>query len=364
MNPCNRLDISTYHYPFGMIMSGRNESAGSDYRYGFNGMEKDDEVKGDGNSYTTHFRQYDPRVSRWLSIDPKVTSWQSPYLAFSGNPIIFNDPKGDTIKYAQGATQELKNRIEGLRNGSDIFAAIYSNLDRSENVFEVTVDGTLEYGGKMTPAGRLDISATFADENKKNGAQPIYSNSSKIAFKSDKSSDGTIAEEFFHAYQVDMYGDDPDVYNTFYGNGQRHTQEIEAEAKFAVGMMIMESLASNGDGSSPVDLFHDLSSTPESFWEGPGPSIMQGAGLFTSEGKAFGYFSFLQGSGLAFSVVDGTDLSWYYIWLVRAEVLGTDAYEGTQRKLLPDAYNSLVPAVIIEGSGRESIGPLNEDGTF
>jgi len=32
------------------------------YRYAFNGMEKDDEVKGSGNSYTTEFRQYDSRL--------------------------------------------------------------------------------------------------------------------------------------------------------------------------------------------------------------------------------------------------------------------------------------------------------------
>src|SRR5690554_7020950 len=39
------------------------------YRYGFNGMEKDDQIKGKENSYTTEIRQYDPRLGRWLSID-------------------------------------------------------------------------------------------------------------------------------------------------------------------------------------------------------------------------------------------------------------------------------------------------------
>ena len=78
-------------------MSGRNESAGSDYRYGFNGMEKDDEVRDiKGTSYTTEFRQYDPRVGRWLSIDPKVTAWESPYISMADNPILKNDIKGDT----------------------------------------------------------------------------------------------------------------------------------------------------------------------------------------------------------------------------------------------------------------------------
>ena len=59
----------------------------------------DNEVKGGGNSYTTEFRQLDPRLGRWLSIDPKVTSmpWQSPYCSMDNNPIWFNDQKGDSV---------------------------------------------------------------------------------------------------------------------------------------------------------------------------------------------------------------------------------------------------------------------------
>jgi hypothetical protein len=46
---------------------GRNSGFWDDwYRYGFQNQEKDDEVKGAGNSYTTEFSQYDPRVGRWL----------------------------------------------------------------------------------------------------------------------------------------------------------------------------------------------------------------------------------------------------------------------------------------------------------
>ena len=45
-------DVVSYsdYYPFGMQMPSRNGSSG-DYRYGFNGMESDDEVKGVKNSY-------------------------------------------------------------------------------------------------------------------------------------------------------------------------------------------------------------------------------------------------------------------------------------------------------------------------
>jgi RHS repeat-associated protein len=67
------------------------------YRYGFNGMESDDEVKGVKNSYTTEFRQYDPRIGRFLSLDPMMLKYPStsPYIAFRNNPIFFIDPFGD-----------------------------------------------------------------------------------------------------------------------------------------------------------------------------------------------------------------------------------------------------------------------------
>jgi RHS repeat-associated protein len=64
--------------------------------YGYNGMEKDKELKGDGNSYTTEFRQYDPRLGRWLSLDPLMAQfpWMSPYVGMDNNPVLLNDPLG------------------------------------------------------------------------------------------------------------------------------------------------------------------------------------------------------------------------------------------------------------------------------
>ncbi|KEZ94010.1 hypothetical protein IL45_02365 [Nonlabens ulvanivorans] len=79
-----------------MLLNNRHGSVDSDaYRYGFNGMERDDEVKGEGNSYTTLFRQYDPRLARWKSIDPKSVAWDSPYSFSRNSVLVFNDPLGD-----------------------------------------------------------------------------------------------------------------------------------------------------------------------------------------------------------------------------------------------------------------------------
>jgi RHS repeat-associated protein len=61
----------------------------SAYRYGFQGQEKDDEWKGEGNSINYKYRVHDPRIGRFLSIDPLTSSYPhySPY-SFSGNKVI------------------------------------------------------------------------------------------------------------------------------------------------------------------------------------------------------------------------------------------------------------------------------------
>ncbi len=71
-----------------MIMPGRNFNS-SEYRFGFQGQEKDDELKGVGNSISFKYRIHDPRLGRFLSIDPlyKEYSFQSPYV-FSQNRVI------------------------------------------------------------------------------------------------------------------------------------------------------------------------------------------------------------------------------------------------------------------------------------
>ena len=74
-------------------MNGRGFSGS--YRFGYQGSEKDNEVSGDGNSYTTEFRQLDPRLGRWFSVDPVFQPWQSPYTSMDNDPINLNDVYGD-----------------------------------------------------------------------------------------------------------------------------------------------------------------------------------------------------------------------------------------------------------------------------
>ena len=79
-----------------MIQPGRKYSATDSYRYGFGGQEKSIEINSDGNSMTAEFWQYDARIGRRWNVDPILKDWESPYAAFSNNPIINIDPLGNS----------------------------------------------------------------------------------------------------------------------------------------------------------------------------------------------------------------------------------------------------------------------------
>ena len=72
-----------------LLELGYKVSNGSDYRYGFQGQEKDDEVKGEGNSVNYKYRMHDPRIGRFFAVDPLSAKYphNSPY-AFSENRVI------------------------------------------------------------------------------------------------------------------------------------------------------------------------------------------------------------------------------------------------------------------------------------
>jgi RHS repeat-associated protein len=58
-----------------MEMPGRKYPDESGYRYGFNGKENDNDVKGDGNQQDYGMRIYDPRLGKFLSSDPLTPSY-------------------------------------------------------------------------------------------------------------------------------------------------------------------------------------------------------------------------------------------------------------------------------------------------
>jgi RHS repeat-associated protein len=76
------------YYPFGMLLPNRHESS-SDYRYGFQGQEMDDEIKGERNSVNYKYRMHDPRIGRFFAVDPLTSKYPelTPYQFSSNTPI-------------------------------------------------------------------------------------------------------------------------------------------------------------------------------------------------------------------------------------------------------------------------------------
>lgn len=88
-NQCLSEKKGLNYSTFGAIMPGRNFQSATPYRYSFQGQERDDEIKGAGNSINFKFRMYDPRLGRFFAVDPLTSDYPhyTPY-SFSGNKVI------------------------------------------------------------------------------------------------------------------------------------------------------------------------------------------------------------------------------------------------------------------------------------
>ncbi|WP_430405625.1 RHS repeat-associated core domain-containing protein [Fluviicola sp.] len=121
--------------PFGTQQSGR--IGGEDYRFGFQGQEADDEIKGEGNSLNYEYRMHDPRTGRFFAVDPLAPKYphNSPY-AFSENKVVAwveleGLETGDANAYAMGKLKALSDYIfgEAQEAGEVVRENIHVTLD-------------------------------------------------------------------------------------------------------------------------------------------------------------------------------------------------------------------------------------------
>jgi RHS repeat-associated protein len=79
-----------------VTICSKDDDFNGDYRYGFNGQEKDNEMKGEGNSINYKARIQDTRLGRFLSVDPLTKSYPmlTPYQFASNTPIQAIDLDG------------------------------------------------------------------------------------------------------------------------------------------------------------------------------------------------------------------------------------------------------------------------------
>ena len=107
------------YYPFGLKIAGLSYLQGPENNYTYNGKELTDEFG--LNWYHYGARYYDPQIGKWHSIDP-ADEFHSPYNYCGNNPVMFVDPDGCEVQYADD--------IQGL---SEYYAPIY-NFDTTTDM--------------------------------------------------------------------------------------------------------------------------------------------------------------------------------------------------------------------------------------
>jgi len=167
---------ATDYYPFGFAMDERNFSS-SEYRFGFNGQEKDDEFTNSTSHYDFGARIYDSRLGRWLAVDPLAKEYPdfSTYCFVDNKPIIAIDPNGKEIWVVIGGESYQYSPETGVVNAenlsdeqmqvvndfhsavlynmnTDIGTEIWEQLDKSEGVVKVNLiadDSEYEFGDNI-----------------------------------------------------------------------------------------------------------------------------------------------------------------------------------------------------------------------
>jgi RHS repeat-associated protein len=119
------------YYPFGMQMPSRSFNS-EDYRFGFNGKEKDPEgLGGSGTTYDYGFRIYNPNIAKFLSIDPlyKTYPYYSSYQYAGNSPVAFIDLDGLERVLAITFNGDVNYRAENLEilNGEEISKKVLTN---------------------------------------------------------------------------------------------------------------------------------------------------------------------------------------------------------------------------------------------
>ena len=122
IDPNTEIIEENNYYPFGLKQKGYNTNISSNgsslaQQWKYNGIELNESLE--LNLYEMSFRQYDPAIGRFTSIDPVTHFSQSPYASFDNNPVFWADPSGANSE-TQGSQSDLWGRSRYDENGAFI----------------------------------------------------------------------------------------------------------------------------------------------------------------------------------------------------------------------------------------------------
>ena len=205
------------------LLPNRHGSSDS-YRYGFQGQEKDDEIKGEGNSLNYTYRMHDPRINRFFAVDPLFKSfpWNSPY-AFSENRLL------DAVE------------LEGLE-------AYVLNNGTQEYTYDATAtEDNVPEGNTYIGPSRLDVGNHFEGNNSFKsffGYDPVWKdgidNGPDEAYNSPDVTWGIFANWTYMSNSE--YGGEQFIYGTLNG--------INVVAQWSMGRSVADYSMRNLDGTT------------------------------------------------------------------------------------------------------------------
>jgi RHS repeat-associated protein len=183
-----------------MIEPGRKYLQGSNkYRYGFNGKEKDNEVKGEGNQQDYGMRPYDDRLGRLISVDPLTNEYPNltPYQFAENNPIENIDLLG---MQGQPVTGTVTPTIPTLRPMSSWQVNPVSNY--TPLVSTTPINGGA-YAAGAAANGTLHLSYEGVDKEKIESMLPASAYFAEI--KSDGTGYALQGEDKFGHFSYPLY---------------------------------------------------------------------------------------------------------------------------------------------------------------
>jgi len=174
-------------------------SYSNDYRFGFNGKEKDKETYGEGNEYDYGFRIYNPRIGRFLSVDPLTQSypWYTPYQ-FAGNQPIWAIDLDGLEEYI------IHNYIYKTSRGN----TVVSKVDFVKTPVSMQASDAKNIGTYYEPKSEMRFKNEISDRNKisKNDVKEFKDQNLYNEIKKGNDPKGSVY--YNYALHFDNFGDD------------------------------------------------------------------------------------------------------------------------------------------------------------